>query len=422
MTEIKEFKVPAHKLGKLEQQIATLNRRATKLGVTPVELVRVRDEFFEVEDESRPGAVRRVPAVVLTIQGENPKLPGGWKFAATIQHTTEGNIIRSAGANSPESPARFRTAPPLCEHCQKVRNRIDTFLLINEAGDFRQVGRNCIADFLGGQSPEHYAFLATFFASIQDALTDACDEGDVREYLGSGGGKLLFKLQHFLTQVAAIVRHEGGFWSKSAVDKLANPKDPTSAVAVNVMFPPKGLTDKQRTALEALRPEDRDEKFAEVALTWAREFFGAVPVEARNDFQHNMAVVSAQEYISFREIGLAAYLVEAYRRELGAQEECKRAAVSNHVGEVGQRLKDLELIVVGCHPFDSDFGGGCFIKFMDGAGNRLTWKASNHSGEDIGAVFKVTGTVKSHDEWKGIKETRLTRCKTLVLDAGTKIE
>jgi hypothetical protein len=115
--------------------------------------------------------------------------------------------------------------------------------------------------------------------------------------------------------------------------------------------------------------------------------------------------------LSWRDLGLAAYIVQAYRKHLGAIEEAKRAGVSNHVGEVGKRLRDLELTVTGIHSYESQYGVGEFIKFADAAGNRLTWKASGTQGLVVGKAYKVTGTIKSHGEFRGIKETYLSRCK-----------
>lgn len=412
----REFKAPVANFASLQAKIEKLNRRAVKLGVAPVVLTVLREEVLEVldEDASYGSAVgdifRKIPLKIFTVAGETPKLPGGWKFAATIQHTTEGNIIRAAGPDAPATPACFRDVPARCEHCQLTRNRVDTYLLVNDEGSFKQVGRTCLADFLGSGDPETWAAIAEFFTKALE-ICGECDDDFLREYCGSSGDKA-FSLDGFLGYVAAAVRLDGGFWSKAAVDKLFTPRQTTKDLALEVLFPPEGLPFDKRCKLEARRPLDEDNKFASEALTWAREHFTAIPLADRSDFDHNMAVVSSQEYITFRETGLAAYLVEAYRRELGFRAERKAGAASQHVGEVGKRLRGLALTVVSTHPFDNAFGGGCFIKFVDADGNRFTWKASSTvAWPDVGEAHAVTGTVKDHSEWKGIKETYLTRCK-----------
>lgn len=43
-------------------------------------------------------------------------------------------------------------------------------------------------------------------------------------------------------------------------------------------------------------------------------------------------------------------------------------------------------------------------------GNILIWKTGKWFGDDFD-VTTITGTVKAHNEFRGVKQTELTRCK-----------
>jgi hypothetical protein len=61
--------------------------------------------------------------------------------------------------------------------------------------------------------------------------------------------------------------------------------------------------------------------------------------------------------------------------------------------------------------FENDFGIAYIYNFEDAAGNVIIWKTSkNLNGHEL-VSYELTGTVKKHGEYKGVKQTILTRCK-----------
>ena len=91
-----------------------------------------------------------------------------------------------------------------------------------------------------------------------------------------------------------------------------------------------------------------------------------------------------------------------------------RKAVSNYVGNIGDKLN---MTVVLDHTAWFDFRMGwkeerMFIHtFRDICGNTLVWKTSKSLMFDNGDTVVLTGTVKEFNEYKGEKQTVLTRCK-----------
>jgi len=72
-----------------------------------------------------------------------------------------------------------------------------------------------------------------------------------------------------------------------------------------------------------------------------------------SDFDHNLkTIASAGSGLLYRNLGIAAYIVEAYRKQLGN----KVGPVSKHIGTEKARLSGLKLIYKGNASFDGRFG------------------------------------------------------------------
>lgn len=120
--------------------------------------------------------------------------------------------------------------------------------------------------------------------------------------------------------------------------------------------------------------------------------------------------------------------LEAAARVLDQIEERKaQDAASEWIGAVKERLV-LDIEVLHIHDHMGYYGPIDIIKMRDSAGNMLTWFASGHHGLRKGDRAEVKGTVKKHDEYKGVKQTVLTRCivlndlKTVTPDEAAQME
>lgn len=135
--------------------------------------------------------------------------------------------------------------------------------------------------------------------------------------------------------------------------------------------------------------------------------------ETLTDYEHNLRVVLRAGVVSFRTAGLAASLLPAYSRLLGEeirrQRWANRAATSQHVGTVSKRQVFKGLVLEAVISIDTDFGGLHIHRFVDESGNVLVWKTGTTKLEE-GYTYSVKGTVKEHGDYKGCKQTLLTRC------------
>jgi len=98
------------------------------------------------------------------------------------------------------------------------------------------------------------------------------------------------------------------------------------------------------------------------------------------------------------------------RSRLEAQEARKG---SEWVGSLGERLHLLPVTVMFETHIEGEWGTSKLVKFTDPDGNELGWFGSGADIWDLkkGDEVLLTGTVKKHDTYQGIKQTMLTRCK-----------
>lgn len=82
---------------------------------------------------------------------------------------------------------------------------------------------------------------------------------------------------------------------------------------------------------------------------------------------------------------------------------------SEYVGEIKERLHDLHVTLVHLHTTQGYYGVTYIYTFKDGD-NTLIWMTSADKDIEEGDSILLTGTVKSHDVYKGEKQTKLSRC------------
>ena len=88
----------------------------------------------------------------------------------------------------------------------------------------------------------------------------------------------------------------------------------------------------------------------------------------------------------------------------------RELSTSNYVGEVGEKI-DIDVVEFACvHSYETIYGLHRIYKFRDDKDNVYVWKTSVFV-PDPKLVVRVTGTVKDHKEYNGVKETEMTRCK-----------
>jgi len=85
-----------------------------------------------------------------------------------------------------------------------------------------------------------------------------------------------------------------------------------------------------------------------------------------------------------------------------------KAASSGFVGTVGEKII-ATLTCEAVFDVDTNYGTLHINKFRDEGGNSVVWKTSSKRF-DVGLAVTLKGAVKKHEEFRGEKQTELTRC------------
>jgi hypothetical protein len=378
------YRVAQELIGKVTKKVEAMNRKAKKLNIQPLETA-ISESFVEDIDG------QLIEFVNVSISGEDLHIEG-WKVVASIETEDKVSIIREIE----EIPARFRSSNS-CEHCNMNRKRKYTVILKNDKGEFIQVGKTCLKDFTGQHDAEGLLSYYEMFNSLEEWVS--CHE---RDFFGGGGAPVILKTAHFLALTLEHIERIGKYVPASAELGWTTASD-----LWNDLYN-RNIKECDRTIKNLEDHSEANLKKAEKIV----EYFENC--EAKNNYLHNLKMLAQRGFMKYREKGFVASMAVAYQKAMNIEQEEREAkkvkAISDFVGEVKERL-DLELTVNFITQFENDWGVTTLYKFKDSKGNSFSWFSSNEYNVEVGDTIKVRGTVKKHDEYKGEKQTILTRCK-----------
>lgn len=384
-----EVKVPATRIGFLREKIAEMNRKAAKLGCEPITL-NVGVPYIVTRKHEFTGFETKETFYPVEVSGVAPKL-NGYVFVAKLEPTENGNLVKCNVGET--APAWAWSRDMDCDHCHTKRYRTETFI-VRKGNEYVLLGRNCLADYLGGKSPEAIARMAEWDVSLREALDD-----DWYGYRGTPSSENIVSFVAMCNAVARCV----GFVTRKMVDEGKA----------------SGLTTAERTwwmSLDAKEYSDfvkdhpsfnisqDDYSFAETCLAYGKN------ITEDNDFARNLRVACASDVVDNRSKGIVAAVIPAYLRNVARQNEVKNQPTSNHIGSVGEKVA-ADVKVTFVKYLHGDYGVTTMISMVDGLGNVIVWFASGEYNVEAGDFFRIRGTVKKCDEYRGVKQTILTRCK-----------
>lgn len=416
--------VPEFRLYGLQERIAKLNRRAKRLGVPEISIVltgnREQRDFTSVdvvltdEGTGEQSRTAKVEAVEIEVTGQSPKLDG-WTFAASIDREEESgvNIFNKSPMFTREIPKHFRECTSACDHCKTDRRRNNTFILAHDNGDFKQIGRQCLKDFLGHQNIHALTDSAGIFMAVYELCGEA---GEFCGEFGCGKRTITVELEGALICAYNVIQQEG--WVSGAQAKASMTGETSTAQRVeNLLQGDKNVSGsrtktreqiiKERDAMRA--GDETSRKFVAECIDWVR----ALGVDNDNEYLANLAAVFSVDFVTYKRLGIAVSAIKAYQREV-----CKKAEAANKLNEcfgtVGERVEAV-LTPVKLIDVPTNYGISTLCIFEDEQGRNFKWFASNCpiAEADAGKPVKVKFTIKAHEEYKGRKQTAITRAKLI---------
>lgn len=404
---IQEFKIESENEKQLQKAMTRLNRHALKQGYSEVKIVSMskehearrlvlrRDIDGEISESSYAVLVKDV-VVDIPEQFLNA-LNSDWNVVGQIVYAEGLPEVVATSANLAEvgtAAEGFAWKCDTCKHPLKkafaVKHKVDGKILI--------VGCECLKQYTGADGAAIIK-MVEFISCLQFKETDS--EGGTGGTVGHQYS--VIDLENYLSVCHALVRMDGQYikrWSKDAYGEnveniqctrnraLAQFSEGTAVAGFSKI----NVTDEDRAAAMGL------------IEAW---YNSEVPMRdgKPDDFVTQCKFLVERGWITIKTAGVAAYMVNGPRKPEGQN-------TSSYIGTVGERAVFENLRVVFTMDRENAYGKSMIIKFEDLNGNVITWFASGtHNYQKGDVVSRIKATIKNHDEFRGVKQTIITRAK-----------
>lgn len=386
------------------ERLTKLQKRAARYGQTIswTETPRTVDKSYTRPDGKR--IKRTVDMVDMVIHGSAPRV-GDFVFDAQLERTPAGVLI--AGRKDAKVGKLGQNWDGRCDHCGSKRAR--TYGYVVSKGRTRKVvGKSCLRDYLGTDAP---AGLAAMFTHLRELDSAGDDEGMFGGF-GGGWGDLT---ESVIVASRAAIAIWG--WRPASYDGQTTGFLARLASDTPRYHRGREIHGEERKLIrdELKAHGDRYEREAQAVLAWGRALKG------RSDYEHNLRVALANDTTNTKRYGLVVSASAAYDRQQAVEAERKaekaKRPTSEWFGKVGERVTVDSAELVGRIVLpDYGFGPQILFKFVDPAGRAFSWKTGSQPRVDgqpleLGRSYKVAAAIKQHAEYKGEKETRVTRAK-----------
>ena len=398
---------------RLQTKLATIKKKCDKYGCK-FTYEEVGEEFREVTQMQTNGVKTTSLQKFIIVEVDGRAIVEDWEFLATVEHKEHGNIIRTySDVNIPE---HYRTASPICEHCNSKRYRKDTYLIKNTVtGDIKQVGKSCLQDYTNGLSAEAVAKFLSYF--------DKLATFDNQNAIGAGVHRYI-STRDFLNACQAII-NVYGYVSRKMAQEAIELHDriiqTTSSRASDLIFPNRWNEKEVNVMLK----KGVDPKTDLVKEQVDKQIAWILNNEYNSVYINNLKILVQSEFSEWRDLGILSSLSASYFKAMEtekkrAEREAKKeanVAKSTHVGSIGDKI-ETELTYEKTHTFSSDYGI-CYVHlFKDENDNAFKWTTSKDlffNDELIEEKTKllIKATIKKHSEFGGEKQTEITRAKIL---------
>jgi hypothetical protein len=135
------------------------------------------------------------------------KMEGGWQIAALMIHET--GTFQQINLDV-EIPGKYSPKVAVCEHCGRNFPRVKSFLIFNERGEWKQVGKTCMKQFLG-INPISYI-------SMFEAVSKMSNYIMTLGYAKNRGGRmenLAYNVEDMLRYTIGQLQRDGGVFTKT---------------------------------------------------------------------------------------------------------------------------------------------------------------------------------------------------------------
>ena len=321
---------------------------------------------------------------------------GGYSFVASLEwiDDAEENLIKKA-ASDIYVPDVYKNRRE-CDHCKTNRKRKSTVILRNiETEEYIQVGKSCVKDYIG-YDLGNYASYLSFFSDLEEYLL-SCEKDNITKI------KPHYQINEILEQTFIEVAKHGYISKAKAIECDC---DSTAYKICSMFF---GVRDLSTGDLAYSKHVVSDLDIAILDQIAELKNFYETRDDSENDYIGNIKTLLKTDWVEGNNISL---IVSAVGTKLRIESEQKALAVrslSQYVGSVGEKIR-FKGKAQCIYSAESSYGYYYIYKIVV-ENNELVWKTTKNIETDIELNFQAT--IKAHTEYRGIKQTEITRAKVL---------
>lgn len=361
-------------LPELRTRLMAVDRRFTKAGV-PWRLTWAERPFVKTEE----GSPTLVEMVEVTIERTELSF-GHWIYRAAVVVCDGGAVVHPApGVDQDDLP---KVSDHTCDHCSVKRYRKYIYLLQHEnTGEFRQVGKTCMADFCSA-TPSLLRLIDQAEIKVDDieasarrgisSVLTASARYDVRRIvalalLASNNGEDYIPSNSY-----------GGYTTAEAVRYALISGADDSAIT----------SDQIDAVLDSIKGVD-------------------------GDYGRNLRAACGGQAVPSQAVGIVASAVTVWKR--AEREAAKPAPAKGYHGVIGEKITGITGTVDVLRDIDTMYGPSRLLVVRDEDNSALSWFGKvpyDVDGITLEEGQKITiarGRVKDHNKYGDDERTVLTR-------------
>lgn len=346
-----------------ECQIEKLNKIVNRLSKKTNVLFNVyRDDYKFYTVQLEDGKVTyKVVAVDLFVDYK----VGDYNVVAELEHHKGGNIVKHINLLF-DVPKKYRDCEPYCEHCRTLRNRVNTFVLVDKDGNYKQVGKTCLKEFTGIDAERVLSELANMTSLL--TRQDYTEE----ELWVMSRAYPYREIENEVNKMYQMLIKEG-----------YNKRDPLASL------------DEYKYN-ENLKPKV-DEILQVVNSNWY----------TNSEYCHNVKVLLSSSYASVKNLRLLVSYVNSAMTYLKNQIEINNTPLGNVGERVTFEVKSYKPLYTkyATHYYQED---SIVYRIITTTNQIVLWSTTKVL--DDYCIKALKGTIKGFKEYKGEFQTIITRC------------
>jgi hypothetical protein len=384
------YEIPAIKLGSFYATIEKANKKANKLGLQPITTTTVKKELksvvvTDIIEGKEYQTKKTMEVLTIEVEGNTPKIEG-YSLIGMAEFVGLPKPILTAFSEH-DNEQLTKVVDCHCDHCNTNRQRNSVFLIKNTIDkSLMQVGKSCLKDFF----PKDVFGQVSDFTSIINVFNEIDQLMDAPNY---GNPKHIFIPVELIVAYAIMCINVAGYVS---TNNASEGNVPTSHIIKGVI-----AGDIKMTIT------DEDVNKAKQLLSDNKELLDNHFENNNTVFNYNVKNFLETGYVTTNNIGYIAYLPVLIAKLVS--ESTKKE--SSYLGNVKDKLT-VSCTLVKHTGFETMYGYTNLYIFEDDNGNVLSWFNTGKTIDaDLNTKVTLTGTVKQHNLYNGVKQTVLTRCK-----------